>query len=70
MIAEIDLYGVFIPAILAWSLLALPITALLRRGLERTRAYRWVWHRTLFDAALFVIVLGGVIAAAHAWSPL
>jgi hypothetical protein len=23
----------------------------------------WIWHRGLFDAALFIIVLGGVVAA-------
>jgi hypothetical protein len=62
MIAELDLQGVFVPALLAWSLLALPVAALLRRALTQLGAYRLVWHRPLFDLALFVIVLGGVIA--------
>ncbi|MFC3126188.1 DUF1656 domain-containing protein [Pseudoroseomonas globiformis] len=62
MIAEIDLYGIYLPALLVWALLAVPLTALLRRALARLGAYRWVWHRPLFDLALFVIVLGGITA--------
>ncbi len=62
MIAELDIHGVFIPALLAWALIALPVTALFKGVLERLGAYRFVWHRPLFDLALFVIVLGGVSA--------
>ena len=62
MIAELDLHGVFIPALLAWALIALPVSALLTHTLERLGAYRVVWRRPLFDFALFVIVLGGVTA--------
>lgn len=65
MIAELDLYGVFIPALLAWALIALPVTALLRRGLLRLGAYRWIWHPPLFDLALFILVLGGIAAASE-----
>ncbi|HVI88992.1 MAG TPA: DUF1656 domain-containing protein [Dongiaceae bacterium] len=62
MIAEIDVHGVFIPALLAWALTALPVTAFLKRLLRWLAVYRLVWHRRLFDFALFVIVLGGVTA--------
>ncbi|MCK8783124.1 DUF1656 domain-containing protein [Roseomonas sp. NAR14] len=64
MIAEIDIYGIFVPALLVWSVIALAVSALLRRLLDRIGLYRLVWHRALFDFALFVIVLGGVYAAA------
>jgi hypothetical protein len=30
-------------------------------------AYRLVWHRPLFDLALFVIVLGSVAAMSAHW---
>jgi hypothetical protein len=62
MIAELDLHGIYIPALLAWALIALPVTALLTRMLDRFGAYRVVWRRPLFDFALFVIVLSGVTA--------
>ena len=61
---EIDIYGVFVPAILVWSLLALVVSALAQRLLHRVGAYRWIWHRSLFDMALFVIALGAVWALA------
>jgi hypothetical protein len=65
MIAELDVYGVFVPALLVWALIAMPLTALLRRLLLRLGAYRWIWHAPLFDLALFVLVLGGVTAASE-----
>jgi hypothetical protein len=67
MIGEIDVYGVFVPPLLVWTGLALPLTATLRRLLRRIGFYRLVWHRPLFDFALLVIVLGAVVAAATRW---
>lgn len=68
MIAEIDLYGVFISNLLPCVLLAMLLTALLRRLLLLAGAYRFVWHRPLFDLALFVLLLGGIVALASRWS--
>lgn len=62
MIAEIDLYGIFLPALLVWALLALPASALVRRLLRAIGVYRWVWHVPLFDFALFLVTLGGLVA--------
>ncbi|MDJ0389758.1 DUF1656 domain-containing protein [Roseomonas sp. E05] len=69
MIAELDLYGVFLPALLVWALLALPVTAVLRGLLHRLGLYRWIWHAPLFDFALFVLVLGGITAASESLLP-
>jgi hypothetical protein len=33
--------------------------------LLRLNAYRFVWHRPLFDTALFVLLLGGIVFIAH-----
>jgi Protein of unknown function (DUF1656) len=63
VIGEIDLYGVFVPPLLIWLAAALPLTAVLRRLLRWLGFYRLVWHRPLFDFALLIIVLGGVVAA-------
>jgi hypothetical protein len=67
MIGELDLYGVFVPPLLVWTGVALPLTAILRRLLRWIGFYRFVWHRPLFDFALLVIVLGAVVAAATRW---
>lgn len=62
MIGEIDIYGVFIPILLVWALIALPITAVLRRILARIGFYRLVWHRPLVDLSLLVIVTATIAA--------
>jgi hypothetical protein len=36
-----------------------------RRLIAATGFYRLVWHRPLFDLALYVLLLGGVIVLAH-----
>ncbi len=60
MTSEVDICGVFVTPLLLWLLAALPVAALLRGLLRRYGAYRFIWHRPLFDLALLVIVLGGV----------
>ena len=62
---EINVSGVFVPAALIWALVAFFISALTGRILSRTGFYRWVWHRALFDFALFVLVWGALSAAAY-----
>jgi protein AaeX len=36
---------------------------LLKRVLDASGLYRFVWHRALFDIAIYVILLGVVTAA-------
>jgi hypothetical protein len=60
---EIDVYGVFVSPLLVLGLAALAVSWPLRRLLDRAGFYRWVWHRALFDLALYVLVLGGLWAA-------
>ncbi|MGN6389063.1 MAG: DUF1656 domain-containing protein [Burkholderiaceae bacterium] len=62
MIGEVSLYGVYVPWLLVLALLALAASRLLARVLARFGFYRLVWHPALFDAALFVIVLGALVA--------
>jgi hypothetical protein len=58
---EIDIYGVLVPALLLWLIVAYALSAVLRRLLQRIGFYRLIWHRALFDFALFVCLLGGVV---------
>ena len=62
MIREVDLYGLLVPPLLAAAAIALALTWGLRRLLDRRGFYRLVWHATLFDLALFVVLLGLVAA--------
>jgi hypothetical protein len=67
MIGEVDIYGVFVPILLVWGVIALPITAVLRRGLARIGFYRLVWHRPLVDLSLLVLIMAGVAAILPSW---
>jgi hypothetical protein len=55
---EIDIFGVLVPSLLLWFVVAFALSALVRRWLERSGFYRAVWHRALFDLAVFVSLLG------------
>ncbi|MBO1021862.1 DUF1656 domain-containing protein [Methylobacterium sp. SD274] len=64
MTGELDLYGVFVPSLAAWMLIAFAVSLPLRWVLARTGFYRLVWHRPLFDLALYVVLLGLVVSVA------
>jgi hypothetical protein len=58
---QIDVFGVLVPALLLWLLVTSAFCAMLRPVFQRTGLYRFVWHRALFDLAVFVCLLGGVV---------
>lgn len=59
---EIDIAGVMFPSLLVWAIVTCLLSALLRFGFARAGLYRFVWHRALFDLALFVVLLGGIVS--------
>jgi Protein of unknown function (DUF1656) len=65
MIAEFDIYGVFVPALLVFAILALLLSLALTRLLEAIGFYRFVWHRPLFNLALGIILFAAVVAYAE-----
>jgi hypothetical protein len=58
---DIDIAGVLVPALLLWLVVAYVLSTLLSAQLRRVGFYRFVWHRALFDFAIFVCLLGGVV---------
>lgn len=66
MTGEFDILGVFVPSLLVWLVLALLLGSLVRQGMNRAGLYRHVWHPPLFDAAIFLLLLGGIVAG-MAW---
>ena len=64
MTGELNIYGVFVPALFAWVVIAFAVFVPLRRVLAWSGLYRFVWHRPLFDLALYVVVLGAVVSLA------
>jgi hypothetical protein len=67
MIGEFDIYGVFVPVLLVWALVALLLTGVLRTVLARVGFYRLVWHSALVDLSLLVIVLAIVANVLPYW---
>ncbi|MGA9522960.1 MAG: DUF1656 domain-containing protein [Myxococcaceae bacterium] len=62
MNGELDIAGIFVPSAFVCALAAVVLIAVLRRIFEATGFYRLVWHRALFDLALF-FALWGVLTA-------
>jgi hypothetical protein len=54
-------FGFYLPPFMLWAVGALLPFAALRWVAGWSGLYRFVWHRPLFDAALYIIVLGMVI---------
>ena len=54
--------------LLVWVACAYLLSLLVRRLLAGLGLYRLVWHRPLFDLALFVVFLGGVVALSSHWT--
>jgi protein AaeX len=70
VIGEFDIYGVYFPAFAIFAAVALLLQIVLNRFLNASGFYRLVWHRALFDIAVYVILLGAVTAAAASLLPL
>lgn len=60
MYGEFNFYGVFIPTLLGLMLLAYVCSSVLNLLLQRTGAYRHIWHPALFNLAVYILVLGGL----------
>jgi hypothetical protein len=60
MSPEFDIGGVFVPGLLLAAALAFLVSIPVRRLLAWSGFYRLVWHRALFDLALFVVLLGAI----------
>ena len=63
MIGEFDIYGVYFPAFAVFAAIAFLLQVMIKRLLDAWGLYRFVWHRALFDLAIYVILLGVVTAA-------
>ena len=64
MTGETDLYGVFLPSLLVWMVIAFLLNLVVRHILSLLGVYKYVWHRPLFDIALYVVLIGVVVEIA------
>ncbi|MBS7546186.1 DUF1656 domain-containing protein [Ancylobacter oerskovii] len=67
MAGEIDIYGVYIPNLLALMVATLLVSLVVRRVLAFLGVYALVWHRGLFDVALYIVLLQGMSLMSQWW---
>ncbi|CAI8847458.1 MULTISPECIES: DUF1656 domain-containing protein [Pseudomonas] len=60
MIGDLDLSGVFLPTLLVLMGITYVLYLLVHGVLARLHFYRLVWHRALFNVALYALLLGAV----------
>ena len=53
---EIDLLGVFVSPALICLAVALVLSLIMRRLLDKTGINRFVWNRALFDLSLLIVM--------------
>jgi hypothetical protein len=58
---NVEFIGFYLPPLLLWAGIALIPFALVRWLLDRFGLYRFVWHRSLFNLALYVLLVGGAV---------
>ena len=57
MIKEINLYGIYIAPFAGYMVISMIIFLPIRYCFDRIQIQKWVWHRALFDMAVYVIIL-------------
>ncbi len=60
MTGELDISGVFLPTLLVMMVLTYLLFLGVHALLTRLHFYRLVWHRALFNVALYAVLLGTV----------
>jgi hypothetical protein len=62
---QLDLFGVIVPSLLVWALLAYVLARGASKVMSRAGLYRHVWHPALFDFALYVCIVNSLVFASR-----
>lgn len=60
MQTEVNILGVYLPGLLVLMLVAFVAARLVWQVLSWTGIYGLVWHRSLFNLSLYVLILGAM----------
>ena len=58
---QLDLFGVIVPSLLLWGVVAYVLARAVSKLIARARLYRHVWHSALFDFALYVCLIASLV---------
>jgi len=64
LISDVNLFGLSVDVALVTAIVAFGLMRLLRSALASFGMYRWVWHPSLFDFALFAVLWFALAIAA------
>jgi len=63
MTYELDLFGVLVPSLMLWSVIAFVLARIASKLMARAGLYRRIWHPALFDFALFICLVASLVFA-------
>ena len=66
---ELDLFGVLVPSLVLWSVLAFALGRFISKLIAVAGLYRQIWHPALFDFALYVCLITGLVFASKEFLP-
>ena len=58
---QLDLFGVLVPSLLLWNVLAYVLARTVSKLIARAGLYRRIWHPALFDFALFICLVASLV---------
>ena len=58
---ELDLFGVLVPSLVLWSVIAFALARIISKLIARAGLYRGIWHPALFDFALYVCLVASLV---------
>jgi len=58
---ELDLFGVLVPSLLLWSVIAFMLARIIGKLIARAGMYRSIWHPALFDFALYICLVASLV---------
>jgi hypothetical protein len=61
MTYELDLFGVLVPSLLLWSVIAFALARIASKLIARAGLYRRIWHPALFDFSLYICLVAGLV---------
>jgi len=60
---QLDLFGVIVPSLLLWAVVAYALARVASKLIAWAGLYRHVWHPALFDFAIYVCLLTTLVLA-------
>jgi hypothetical protein len=58
---QLDLFGVIVPSLLLWNVVAYVLARGISKVGARAGLYRYVWHAALFEFGLYICIVASLV---------